>query len=111
MGGYPYWIQEELVVGIEPVSRQLPSEFALYQNYPNPFNPSAVISWQLAVGSPVKLVLYDISGREVAVLVNEKQKAGYHQIEFDASNLASGIYVYRLQSGNYVQSKKMLLLR
>jgi hypothetical protein len=123
MGGYPYWLQENLVVGIEPgSSQQPPSEFALYQNYPNPFNATTVFSWlvpspaqgsdgQLAVSSPVKLVLYDISGREVAVLVNEKQKAGYHQIEFDASNLASGIYVYRLQSGNYVQSKKMLLLR
>ena len=118
MGGYPYWLQERLVVGIEPVSQQLPREYALYQNYPNPFNPSTVISWQLAVSSRVKLSLYNIAGQEVAVLVDNEQKAGSHQVEFDASGLASGIYVYRLsvgsrtgRAGNFVESRKMLLLR
>ena len=112
MGGYPYWLQENLVVGIEPgSSQQPPGEFTLYQNYPNPFNPSTVISWQLAVGNFVQLSIYDLSGREVTLLVNRKQSAGSHQIEFDASALASGIYMYRLRTGTHVETKKMLLLR
>jgi len=91
---------------------------ALYPNYPNPFNPMTVISWQLAVGNLVKLSIYDLSGREIVVLVNEEQSAGLHQVEFDASRLASGVYCYRLSvgslsgvAGEYVQSRKMLLLK
>jgi hypothetical protein len=89
----------------------VPKEFALYQNYPNPFNPTTVISWQLAVGSRVKLSLYNITGQEVAVLVDNEQKAGAHQVEFDASGLASGIYLYRLESKGFVETKKLILLK
>ncbi len=98
-------------VGIEPENQSIVQEFNLYQNYPNPFNAITVISWQLAVGSPIRLSIYDLTGREVTELVNEQQPAGHHAIEFDATNLASGIYLYRLKAGNFIHSRKMLLLK
>jgi hypothetical protein len=85
--------------------------FALQQNYPNPFNPSTVISYQLPVVSNVKLAVYDMLGREVRVLVDEKKEAGYHEIRFDGSGLASGVYLYRLRAGDYVATKKLLLMK
>ncbi|OGB62242.1 MAG: hypothetical protein A2Y94_09690 [Caldithrix sp. RBG_13_44_9] len=100
----------------EPLSA--PEYFVLLQNYPNPFNTSTIISWQLTVGNWIKLSIYDLSGREVAVMVNEKQEAGYHHIEFDASSLASGIYIYQLSIGSLIgksegliESKKMIFLK
>lgn len=97
----------------------LPGEFALYQNYPNPFNPETVISWQLAVDSYVTLKIYDILGNEVAILINEEQPAGNYSINFNTTNhhqpttniLPSGVYFYQLRAGNFVETKKMLLLR
>jgi len=94
----------------------LPAEFILYQNHPNPFNPSTTIKYEIpSVGTSrdfsVQLKVYDILGREVATLVNEQQKAGYYEVQFDASNLTSGIYFYKLQSGQFVESRKMILLR
>jgi len=94
-------------------------DFQLNQNYPNPFNPTTCISWQLAVGSWVTISLYNLSGQRIAVLINEKQAAGYYSLEFDASNLASGVYFYQLEvadplkgSGQgYVQTRKMLLIK
>ena len=88
-----------------------PEEFTLLQNYPNPFNPSTTISWQSPVGSMQTLKVYDILGNEVATLVNEFMDAGQHEVEFEATNLASGIYVYRLQTGGFIETKKMVLLR
>ncbi len=89
----------------------LPENVVLYQNYPNPFNPRTTLSWQLAVGSPVKLTVYDLTGQEVTTLVNQQQPAGNHSVEFDAAGLASGVYIYRLQAGEYVQTRKMILLK
>ncbi|MFA6025666.1 MAG: T9SS type A sorting domain-containing protein, partial [Ignavibacteriaceae bacterium] len=77
----------------------------------NPFNPSTVISWQLAVGSNVTLKVYDVLGKEVATLVNNELQAGTYSVNFNASNLSSGIYFYALRAGNYAQTKKMILLR
>jgi 5-hydroxyisourate hydrolase-like protein (transthyretin family) len=88
-----------------------PKEFKLEQNYPNPFNPSTVISYQLPVISKVTLKVYDILGSEVKTLVNEEQEAGYKELQFNGSNFASGMYVYRLQAGEYVSTKKMMLLK
>lgn len=88
-----------------------PTEFKLEQNYPNPFNPTTTIQYQLPQDSKVILKVYDILGSEVAALVNEEQEAGYKEVKFDAINIASGIYVYRLQAGDYISSKKMMLLR
>lgn len=83
----------------------------LQQNFPNPFNPVTTISYNLPNVSKVKLVVYDVTGREVAVLVNDFQSAGKHTINFNANKFASGVYYYRLQAGDIVQTKKMLLLK
>jgi len=86
-------------------------EFVLYQNYPNPFNPTTVIKYQLPAVSEVRLAVYDLLGREVAILVNGKQEAGVHDLRFDASGLSSGVYFYRLRAGDFTQSKKFVLLK
>jgi hypothetical protein len=87
------------------------NQYFLSQNYPNPFNPRTVIGWQLAVDSNVEFSIYNILGEKVTTLVSEKQKAGYHEIEFNAQNLPSGIYLYRINAGEWQDVKKMLLLR
>ena len=88
-----------------------PIKFYLSQNYPNPFNPSTKISWQSPVGGWQTLKVYDVLGNEVRILVNEYRTAGSYEIEFNGRNLSSGIYFYRLQAGEYVETKKMILLR
>jgi len=88
-----------------------PSVFSLSQNYPNPFNPGTTISYQLPVNGFVTLKVYDVLGNEVATLENEEKSAGEYEIEFDGSNLTSGIYFYKLQSGSFVETKRMLLLK
>ncbi|MDW8465776.1 MAG: T9SS type A sorting domain-containing protein [Chloroherpetonaceae bacterium] len=93
------------------VEAGLPQTFELSQNYPNPFNPATVISYQLPVASEVTLQVYDILGRAVATLVKAKQEAGRYQVQFNAGNLTSGLYFYRLQAGNFVQTRKMILMR
>jgi hypothetical protein len=89
----------------------IPATYALLQNYPNPFNPKTVVSSQLPVASDVKLVIYDLLGREVAVLVNERRAAGSYQDTFDGAGLASGVYYYRLTAGSFMQVNKMLLVK
>ncbi len=88
-----------------------PNSFNLAQNYPNPFNPSTKISWQSPVGSHQTLKVYDVLGNEVATIVDEFREAGRYEITFDASNLSSGIYFYRLQAGSFVETKKMIFLK
>jgi hypothetical protein len=95
----------------EPANNGVPRTFALWQNYPNPFNPKTVISYQLSVVSEVRLEVYDLLGREVAELVNEKQPAGRYSVAFDAGRLASGTYIYRIVAGTFVDSKTMLLVK
>ena len=92
----------------EPV---LVNQFQLNQNYPNPFNPSTTISWQSPVGSWQTLKVYDMLGREVTTLVNEYKPAGGYEVEFDAASLSSGIYLYKLKSGDFIQTKKMILMK
>jgi len=96
-----------------------PKEFRLEQNYPNPFNPTTKIRYSIpnvtlrqAQGDNMTtLKVYDILGNEVATLVNEQKEAGYYEVEFSASSFASGVYVYRLQSGSFVSSKKMMVIK
>jgi hypothetical protein len=89
----------------------LPLVFSLEQNYPNPFNPSTIINYQLPLNSNVSLIVYDLLGRKIATLVNEQKPAGNYEAEWNASNLPSGFYIYRLRIGNFVQMKKMILLK
>jgi len=94
----------------------LPNEYLLSQNYPNPFNPSTTIKYQIPSNAKgetatVKLIVYDILGREVATLVHQQQKAGYYEVNWDAGINSSGIYFYKLNAGSFVETKKMILLR
>ncbi len=101
---------DTIVTGVNENVYQ-PTKFKLEQNYPNPFNPSTNLSFVIGHLSLVTLKIYDILGREVATLINEKKTAGVYKISFDASNLASGIYFYQLKAGSYIQTKKMVLLK
>lgn len=89
----------------------IPKEFALNQNYPNPFNPSTKITYELQTTGNVHLVIFDVTGREIAVLVDQKQNAGRYEITFEGDNLPSGIYFYKIETGNWTASKKMILLK
>jgi hypothetical protein len=89
----------------------VPKSALLAQNYPNPFNPTTVISYQLPDVSDVRLVVYDLIGREVAVLVNERKAAGSYQAKFNAAGLASGVYLYRLTAGSFLQTRKLMVLK
>jgi hypothetical protein len=95
----------------ETVEAGIPQSFSLSQNFPNPFNPVTTISWQIPVSSHVTLKVYNLLGKEVAVLVNGEKPAGSYNLEFDAGKLPSGTYFYTLQAGNFVQTKKMVLLK
>jgi hypothetical protein len=89
----------------------LPAEYTLHQNYPNPFNPSTTIAFSLPRSASASLKVYDMLGREVGTLVNGYTTSGMHEIQFNAANLASGIYLYRLTSGNFTEVKKMMLVK
>jgi hypothetical protein len=89
----------------------IPRDFALSQNYPNPFNPTTTISYQLPVDAHVTLIVSDVLGREMATLVNGQEEAGYKSVTFDGRRLASGIYIYRMTAGSFVETKRMMLLK
>ncbi len=97
-------VEDELING-------LPTEYSLSQNYPNPFNPSTTIEFALPVAGDVKLVIYDILGRRVTTVVNEFREAGNYQVILDGSKLASGMYIYQIAAGNYIQTKKMMMVK
>ncbi len=99
------------VVAVDYAKSDMPEDFVLSQNYPNPFNPTTTIQYQIPEGSNVKVVVYDALGKQVAVLVNEFQGAGSYKTNFNASNLASGIYFCRMEAGSFVKVNKMLLLK
>ncbi|MCU0415119.1 MAG: immune inhibitor A, partial [Ignavibacteriaceae bacterium] len=106
IGIFIYTIPTDILSDAEPVYK-----FNLEQNYPNPFNPSTVISYQLPVNGNVTLKIYDVLGNEIATVVNEEKPAGSYEVEFNASELSSGMYFYKLQTGKFVATKKMLLLK
>jgi len=99
------------ITSIDKTGSDMPCSYNLFQNYPNPFNPNTVISYQLPVMSNVTLKVYDLLGKEVANLVNDRQDAGNHSVKFNASMLSSGVYFYKLQAENYSAMKKLLLLK
>lgn len=90
---------------------EIPIKYYLYQNYPNPFNPTTTIKYSLPESGGVKIYLLDVLGNNLGELLNSKQKSGVHKIEFNAKNLSSGVYFYRIESNNFVQTKKMILLK
>jgi hypothetical protein len=104
-------VPTSILVDVTEQPSALPITWSLGQNYPNPFNPATVVSYQLPAVSEVRLAVYDLLGREVATLVNEKKPAGSYTVRFDASGLASGVYLYRMMAGSFVQTRKMILLR
>jgi hypothetical protein len=108
-GAFSYHGSIEVEIG------STPQTFDLSQNFPNPFNPSTVISYQLPVNSQVTLKVYDMLGKEVATLVNGEMKAGKYQVSFATNTgtvgLSSGVYIYRLQAGSFVSTKKLVLMK
>jgi hypothetical protein len=97
------------VGGIQTV--EIPNYYSLDQNYPNPFNPSTSIKYSVPETRLVTLKVFDVLGREVATLVNETKNPGFHTVNFDASNLASGIYFYRIDAGSFSSIKRMVLVK
>lgn len=103
---------KKIPVSNEPEPSEIPNQITLEQNYPNPFNPTTVISYQLALNSLVRLEVFNVTGRKVAVLVNgERKAAGTHRVTFNAENLASGVYFYRLETGGKTLTQKMVLVK
>jgi len=99
------------LVSVEGEDTGLPTKYTLLQNYPNPFNPSTTIEYTLQHSGEVSLIIYNLLGEEVTRLVSGEPGAGYHKVDWNASNLSSGMYFYRLQAGDFVQTKKMVLLK
>jgi hypothetical protein len=93
------------------ISPEVPAEFALEQNFPNPFNPSTTIRYALPEAAQVRLEVYTVTGQRVAVLASGEQNAGWHTATFDGSRLASGVYIYRLEAGGFVQTRKLMLIK
>ena len=101
-----------LITGVQDLGTpDLPKTFALFQNYPNPFNPMTMIKYSLPKAGDVSLIVYNLLGEEVALLINVNMPAGYHHVTWDASRVSSGIYFYRLQAGDFVRTRKMVLLK
>jgi hypothetical protein len=100
-----------LPVSADDAINALPTVYALYQNYPNPFNPSTTIRYDLKVAGQTKLVIYNLIGQEVATLVNEVQPAGVYKLQFDGVALGSGVYFYRLETGDFIKVAKMVLMK
>ncbi|MCI0716099.1 MAG: T9SS type A sorting domain-containing protein [Chlorobi bacterium] len=111
--GRSIWLRQidDAITGVVNNNNLIPGHFALYQNYPNPFNPSCKIKYSLAKESVIKLTVYDILGREVRVLINEKKPAGNYSLEFNAEGLSSGVYFYKLKTDSFEETKKMLLVK
>ncbi len=112
-----FWYANQTLVGVND-ENLVPNVFQLYQNYPNPFNPSTTIKYSIPSnlnsskdGTLVTLKIYDLLGREVELLVNEEKSPGFYKVNFNAANLASGIYLYRIKADNFVVTKKMILLK
>jgi hypothetical protein len=99
------------LIGINPISNQVPEHYSLSQNYPNPFNPTTKIRFELPKSSFATIVVYDALGREVVTLVNEQLKPGTYEADWSADKIASGVYYYKLTAGGYTETKKMVLMK
>ena len=99
------------IVSVEEQLETQPDKYVLSQNYPNPFNPSTKISWQSLVGTWQTLKVYDVLGNEVATLVDEYKPSGTYEVEWNAIDIPSGVYFYLLQAGEFIETKKMILMK
>ena len=99
-----------IVVGVHNIS-QIAETYSLSQNYPNPFNPSTKIQFSIPKSGNVKIMVYDITGKEAKVLVNERKEIGQYEVEFNGSSLASGVYFYRIEAGDFREAKRMVLVK
>ena len=98
-------------IGIQNISSEIPSGYKLSQNYPNPFNPVTNIEFSIPSKGNVKLTVFDITGKEVGLLINDVLSPGTYKFDFNANHLSSGTYFYRLVAGDYVETKKMVLVK
>jgi hypothetical protein len=109
---WPYWDDSlQVVVGVEDELNSLPTEYSLSQNFPNPLNPSTKIKYSIPISSQVSLKIFNTLGEELEILVNEEKPIGTYEVNWNAANLPSGVYFYRLQAGDFVQTRKMILLK
>lgn len=108
--GFWYLYYQDVIVDVEEED-VLPLTYKLEQNYPNPFNPSTTIKFSVPERTLVQMKIYDILGSEVTTLVNEELDAGWYEKTFDAAALSTGVYIYRIQAGSYVNTKKMLMIK
>ena len=109
--GFWYIYQQSTITAVENEETTMPTVFKLEQNYPNPFNPSTAIKFAVPEKSNVVIKIYDILGNEIITLVNEEMDAGWYEKSFNANGISSGVYLFRMQAGNYVNTKKMLLIK
>ncbi len=105
------FILDQVLVGVNSISNIIPKKFSLYQNYPNPFNPVTNIRFDIPKSSFVTIKIYNVLGKESALLLNENKSAGSYEIDFDASTLTTGVYFYRIETQEFTQIKKMILLK
>ena len=105
------WGFHTRTTGVQNVSSNVPSVYKLYNNYPNPFNPATKIKFDLPKNSYVKINVFDVTGRMINEIVNQNLSAGSYETEFNGSNLSSGIYYYRIEAGDFVETKKMILVK
>ncbi len=106
-----FWYSLRTFVGIEEIEDLLPRKFELYQNFPNPFNPITRIKYAIPKSSYVRITVYNVLGQRISTLVNEQKPAGFYTIDFNASSLASGFYIYHLEADGFNMIKKMLVTK
>ncbi|MBK8553845.1 MAG: T9SS type A sorting domain-containing protein [Ignavibacteria bacterium] len=104
-GSFKYYnLNNEVVINV-------PEKYSLFQNYPNPFNPKTTINYQIPAAINVTMKVFDISGKEISTLVNEKKEAGFYSVDFDGTDLSSGTYIYTLQAGDFVSTRRMIVIK
>jgi hypothetical protein len=101
----------DIISDVETQKTNIPDGYMLYQNYPNPFNPVTTISYSLPKTANVQIKVFDLLGREIATLVNEVKPVGSYKVKFDGSQLTSGIYFYQMKAGDFISTKKLILLK
>jgi hypothetical protein len=105
------WHQYDIVTSVEMIEDAIPHEYRLEQNYPNPFNPSTTIRFSIPERHHIRLSVYDLLGREVTKLIDEEMEAGWYSVIYNAEGLASGVYLYRIQTESFISTKRFIILK